>query len=341
MPSIYDSVPLLQNDSLQAIVDKSMPMKDLIGLSILPAVSSPTPLVKWEEITSTYGMAPIVASDAVSPLIEGGSVLQKQAMVCYIRQKYLLDLLDLTGLRTPGTREEKANVEELVKQLVNLQDRVERRRESLIFDALLDGTISYSLNNVIFTVDFGFNAAHIVQLTGTPRWTQLTTANPEKDFQDAIEVLEADGFEPTYALMNGLTRGLLDKNSTIRSLYQYNQAGAQVPGQYHWLPVLKGVELRTYNGRYQADTTGTSTKFIPDYYIIFVSQGSGARRIGSTYHGPLMLQDGSIVDSVNVVADRFTSPDPSQEFLRVQLSCLPVIHQPDSFYVCDVGTSGS
>lgn len=343
--SIYHDIPFLQNVVLTGVINDMPLLGNLIGETLLPTAEVPTRRIEWEVVRGGTNLAPIVAWDAQSPLVQGPGWERRAAECIDIREKYAIQEPDMLFLRNPGERESRAGRKLIGDALQMMKNDVEYTKEKMRWDALLTGKIQasdYALQGdevdgqvIALEIDFGIPASQYVTLTGTARWNQ-TTATPLVDFNNALKaVREANGRTITAAYMNTNTQLLLDRMESLRADFRYVSGADTLVKSAHITDVIQNVRIINYDEGYKRDRhwQGTFQYFLPDNKVMFTVGNLGGQ-FGDVANAPTVLADGSVV--TGIAAEQWTSPDPTREYIRVVTVCMPRIFHPDWFSVLTV-----
>lgn len=337
---LYD-IPFLRNVVLTDLISNVPVQGDLIGDQFLPTRTVPTRQVEWEVIKGGRNIAPIVAYDAQSPLVEGPGIERRSAECVDIREKYAIREADMLFLRNPGERESAAGRQIVADQLARMKSDILTRIEQMRFDALLAGQIvvndTVDGKKIAFTVDFGVPATQYVTLSGTARWND-SAPDPITDFNNALKtVREATGRRLRSALMNTNTHLLLDKMETLRADFRYVSGADTLVKSSHITDVIQNIRIVDYDEGYKTDVNweGTFTYFMPDNKVLFtVGATDGGERFGDVANAPTALADGTVVTGIG--AEQWTSPDPTREYIRVATVVMPRLFHPDWLVVLTV-----
>lgn len=340
--SLFHEIPFLRNVVLTDLVNNFRPLGNLIGSSIMPTANVPTRTVEWEQELGGRNIAPIVAWDAQSPLVQHPGVLRKSAEAVDIRQKYALREADLLFLRQPGERESRAGRDIVTGQLNRMRSNIETRIEAMRWSAMLTGAISYDQlvdgERLVITIAFDTPATQFVSLTGTAKWDAPTTATARTDFANALRVIrEGVGRRVTVAMMNSNTHMLLDNQDLLKQEFRYVEGANDLIKSEHVTAVISNIRIVDYDEGYKEDVNfnGTFVYFLPNNKVLFaVGATEDGEKYGDIAYAPHMLADGTVVSGTG--AENWTSPDPTREYIRVACVVMPRIFHPDWVYVLTV-----
>lgn len=334
MAGLYD-IEFLQNVVLTDLIN-NMPVEgEFRGAELLPSRNVPTRKVEWEVVYGGRNIAPIVARDAATPLVQAPGADRKSAELVSIREKFLLDEDTLLFLRQLGERESRAGRNIVSQQLNRMRGDVESRVEKMRWDAVVSGSVNETQTvdgeSLVAHIDFGVPSTQFINTTGGA-WTTPGTASPKTDFNIAKKtVREATGRGVRFAFMNSNTHETLDLVSGLQSDFRGQESAPQdLVKAAHVTDIISNVRIIDYDEGYKADVnwTGTFKYYLPDNKVVFaVGASDRGEPYGDLAVGPARLADGSTVDGL--FAETWTAADPTTDYIRVGLLAVPRIFHPD------------
>lgn len=340
--SDYHDIPFLQNVNLTNLVQNMPVQGDLRGSELLPTQTVDTRKVEWEAVLGGRNIAPIVAMDAASPLVNRPGVERHSAEVVDIRQKSFLDEATKLFLRRPGERESRGARLQVTRDLARMRADAESRVEKMRWDALISGSISETLtvDGETLVVSYDFRVPSTQRKTAAILWTSSSTADPRVEFKLATKtVREATGRRVKTAWMNSNTHDTMDKIQILQTDFRYTGPGSQdLVKNEHITDTIKNVRIIDYDEGFKEDVnwTGTFQYYLPDNKVIFaVGAVDGGEPYGDVATAPSALADGSIVDGM--YAETWTLADPTRDYLRVGTTAIPRIFHPDWVIAMTVG----
>lgn len=347
--SLYHEIPFLRNVALTDLIRKWIPSQNRIGATLLPSRPVLTRETEWDVELGANNIAPIVAWDAQSPLINVAGVQRYAAKAVDIREKWEIGEADILFLRAAGERETRnaaANARANIrKQVAKMKNDVENRLEKMRFDVFLTGrlTVNDTVDGQLLALnyDFGVPAASFRDATddaGGVVWSNTAAGDARVQFDAAKKVIrEATGQTVTSALMNENTRALINHQVLIRQDLVYVSGPSDLVRSPNITDVLSGIRIETYDDGYKLDVNGTGAHqyFLPDNKVIFfVGPAVGGEPFGDLATAPSLLADGSIVEGI--FAEQWTAPDPTREYIRVGMVAIPRVFHPDWFVTLTV-----
>jgi len=268
-------IPALQLEVLNKLITKFDRAPSMFFTGLFPAVQAESDTIKWEIEYGSAGMTPFVAPGSVAPAIGLDGIGEGSAKAAFYKEKMYFDEVFLNNMREPGTYATYQTAErKLAKGVRKLRFRIDRRREWMMSQMLLNGTLSYTMKGgTKFSVSYGIPASHLITLATDDKWGTGSTRNPVRDIYDAKSLLADDaGVTPSYAILNSELLKTLILDSNIQSLLSKSAFGdgslftnpAQVIGE------LLGVgKLMIYDELYEVTgwltgaVTGGATTAIP------------------------------------------------------------------------------
>jgi hypothetical protein len=339
---LYSEIPFLRSVVLTDLISNLRLEGELIGKELLPDGTSLTREVEWEVELGGRNIAPIVAYDAQSPLVQAPGIDRLSAEAVDIRQKFAVSEADILFLRQPGERENRMGREHVTRQLARMRGNIETRIEKMRWDALLTGQIAYSetVDGQLLTTNISFKVpvTQFVSLGGSNVWTDTTNAVPRTDFANALKLVrEATGRRVKVAYMNSNTHALLDQLTKLRDDFRYVEGANDLIKSEHVTQVISNIRIVDYDEGYKTDVNwaGAFNYFLPNNKVVFaVGATDGGEKYGEMAFVPHLLADGTIADKIG--AENWTQPDPTREYLRVAAAVIPRIFHPDWVYVLTV-----
>lgn len=223
-------IPALQLETLNKLISNIDKTPSNFFGNLFSSVQYPSDAIKWEIEYASGGMTPFVAPGSVAPTVGIDGVSQGAAKAAYWKEKMYFDEEFLNNLREPGTSATYQSAERhLAKGVKKLRYRCERRREWMMAQAMVNGSLSYTVpGGAKVSISYGRPTTHAVTLAGNYRWNvgAGSTANPISDIFTAKNVLSTDaGVQANYAIMNTEMLRVLIMNSGIQALLEKSAFG--------------------------------------------------------------------------------------------------------------------
>lgn len=223
----------------------------------------------------------------------------------------------------------------LGKDLATLDEMIVRREEWMAAQALQTGKVAIVGEAVDDEIDFSMDADHIVTLTSTDLWTDLTGhSDPIADLEDWSELIAKDsGLTGDTIIMGSDAARAFLKNAAVRSalnVWNYNlgriEPGQVAPGIRRIGAINAVATIYVYHEWY-IDANGVEQPMMdPKKVIVGSTQARCVKHYGA-------IQDLSATGAVPRFPKSWEEEDPSARFLMLQSAPLPVPHQIDGF-VC-------
>lgn len=165
----------------------------------------------------------------------------------------------------------------------------ERMIMQLLFCASGAPAISFAANGVAYAYNYDpngtWNSNNYFALTSPKLWTTPSTSDPIADLRTAQDaIFAATGTKPTVAMMNSVTFGAMCQSAAIIARF-VNRMGvnSSVLSPKDVKQIVKDeldIRVIVYGKQYKNES-GTTAKFVPDYYVSLVPDGD----LGKTWMG--------------------------------------------------------
>jgi len=271
-----EGIPQLKLETLNKVINAFPKAPNLHFSKMFGTNKAESDTIKWEIEYGSAGMTPFVAPGSVAPAIGLDGVGEGSAVAAFFKEKMYFDEEYLNNLRKLGTYAsfEAAKVK-LARGLRKLKNRMDRRREWMFSQALINGAFSYvTKGETNVSVSYGMPTTHIVTLATDDKWAAGSTRNPVRDIMDAQTVLSNDaGVRASKAYLNSELVKLLVLDTNIQALLAKSAFGN---GDLFTRPVqvlgsLLNIDLTVYDELYEvqgwlmtAVAAGSSTTFTVD-----------------------------------------------------------------------------
>lgn len=271
-----EGIPQLKLETLNKVLRAFPKAPKLFFSNLFGSNKAESDTIKWEIEYGSAGMTPFVAPGSVAPAIGLDGVGEGSAVAAFFKEKMYFDEEYLNNLRKIGSyaKHEAAKVK-LARGLRKLRNRMDRRREWMFSQALINGTFSYvTKGETQISVSYGMPTTHIVTLATDDKWLAGSTKNPVRDIMDAQTVLSTDaGVRADEAMLNSELVKLLVLDSDIQALLSKSAFGN---GDLFTRPVevlgsLLNIKLNVYDELYEVQgwlmstvTGGSTTEFTVD-----------------------------------------------------------------------------
>lgn len=223
-----------------------------------------------------------------------------------------------------------------------LTSKIIARLELARADALVNGVVTISEDDVVAEVDFERNPAHTV--TAATAWT-----NPAAPILEDLEAwtqvyVDANGVEPGSIVTSRRVMSLLMRSEQLRGQLGNTSAALLTRDQVNAL--LEGLGLpavTTYDARL-VDPSGTPRRVIPDDRFLFLPEPvdpNGESELGATLLGQTLESEEpdygiQAAEQPGIVVGNFKSRDPIGLWTHAAAIGIPIMANPDATFVADV-----
>lgn len=270
-------IPALQLTTLNKLISQIDRAPSNFFSSMFSSVQAPSDTIEWESEYASGGMTPFVAPGSVAPTVGIDGVSKGSAKAAYWKEKMYFDEEFLNNMRQPGTTATYQTAERsLAKGVKKLKYRCERRREWMLAQMFVNGTLNYNLpGGAKFSISYGVPTQHAFAPTGNFKWNTAkasTTADIVADVFTARTTLQTDiGVMPNKAIINSQMLQVMVIDKGIQTLLAKSAFGN---GDLYAQPEkvlgsLLGINLIVYDELYEVQAyvngtvTGGATTAIP------------------------------------------------------------------------------
>jgi hypothetical protein len=201
-------IPVLQLETLNKLISNIDKTPSNFFSNMFASVQYPSDAITWEIEYASGGMTPFVAPGSVAPTVGIDGVSKGSAKAAYWKEKMYFDEEFLNNLRQPGTTATYQTAErQLAKGVQKLRYRCERRREWMMAQMMVNGSLNYTMPaGAKISISYGVPSTHAFAPTSTAKWNTpkaTTTADIVGDIFTARTVLSTDaGVTPNNAIIN-------------------------------------------------------------------------------------------------------------------------------------------
>ncbi len=330
----YGELKVLQSRTMTEIV-RRFPRPQMIGQQLFPEKPVAGNVAAWDVVTGARGLARYIAQGGEAHIRALTERTRNTAELALIKEKKVIDEATKNFIDRPGAFDQPYGDQAITDELEALDRLVENRREASRWYALMNGQLDIRQSDpaINFVVDYGINASHKVNKTGTERWSQNTTAKPLNDLLAwKILIAQDSGVSAGDVYMNSNTMIYLVDNSDIRDLMKYT-VGDQI-ARNGYITALAGVNITIYDTTY-LDDSGNVQYMIPnDKTLIVAKDGLGKCFVGpSDIPGPTGVGTNKVVGKFSY---SWSTKDPVDTWILVGVRELPVIQNPNQMVIATV-----
>lgn len=223
----------------------------------------------------------------------------------------------------------------ITRALTELINRVRRRREEKVAQALTTGKVSYKGKSTEFELDFGFTADH----RSTVDWS--SAGDPLGALRAAKRAVQKrTGVSPTIVVMGSAAAAAFLAHADVKAVLDGNNYRAGTidltgtpDGGGDFLGTILG--MRVYEYTQSFTDNGVTTEMWPEDLVV-VGAVSADRRI---HRGPIFWEKEGIQTGQEVYSRQLEVENPDGRKIQVASSSLPIIHDPDTIQLLTVTTS--
>ncbi len=221
-------IPSLQLETLNKLISLMPPAPTNFFSNLFPATKYESDTIRWEIEYGSSGMTPFVAPGSVAPAIGIDGVGEASAKAAFFKEKMYFDEEFLNNMREPGSWATFQTAEKkLSRGAKKLDWRIQRRREWMYAQMLINGSLSYTQKGgTKFTVSYGVPTSHIITLANDYKWGTGIDRDPIADIFDGKRLLSDDaGVMVEYAMCNSELLKVLILDSKVQALLQKSAFG--------------------------------------------------------------------------------------------------------------------
>lgn len=296
-----------------------------------------------EIITGSDKLAQFVNQYEGAIQIKKASNIVKTLSLPRTFEKKLFTALELANYKSIGniyvtSPEERTRLSNqmVLQELEELKNRIIRRREQMACEALSNGKITISQDNIDFSVDFEFeNNVHLITLTSSSKWSE-TTSKPLQNIRSwKREIMKRCGMNADILILgseaadafvaNDSVKKELDTNNNRVGVMDLTQSPTK-SGMF--IGRMMGVDIYEYNQQYTKTDNSTADMINPKKAILVASSSPGFR----IHYGPIYrIENGNLKIYQNeLLVETNTNEDKTALDWKVEQKSLPTIHEPNA-----------
>jgi len=337
---------LFDSYTINKVVEQLYPARTFLKQTFFPNEQTfSTKYIEWDKIKTTRKLAPFVSSISKAKDMTKTGYTKNIVEAPYINMSVNVTNIDLLsrkagdGFQGSGKSPYEQAEEMLAKELLDLENKVERRCEWMASKALQSGS-------VVLDGDFSgkeINYGSVATLTPGALWS-VSTSDPIDDLGDwCLQLQESSGYIPDICIMSPSVVQYFIKNETVKELMDLLKLRigeinvAQLGNGVSFLGTLNVggsiLDIYSYVEWYTTDA-GVSTPMIPNGKVILGSKSASIEN----YFGYGAIQDLEYPDPISTKfwVKSWTEKNPSVRFLGMQSAPLPIFTIPDAFGVATV-----
>lgn len=214
-------IPQLQLETLNKLIRAFQRPSNLFFSNLFTSQNYESDTIKWEVEYGSAGMTPFVAPGSVAPTIGLDGVGEGSAKCAFFKEKIYYDEEFLNNLRQLGTLASYENANrKLARGLKKLRNRIDRRREWMAAQMVINGSFSYvTKGETKASVSYGIPASHLITIGAGYEWDDGANRDPIGDIFDSKKILSDDaGVSVKYAMCNSSLLKTLISDTKLQAL---------------------------------------------------------------------------------------------------------------------------
>lgn len=287
-----------------------------------------------------------------NPLLEGKTVdnigfKTRSYKPAYVKPKMRTTAQQILNTRSVGSpllvpEDPKAKAAaKLGADFAELDNMIARREEWMALQALQTGEIHIAGDGDDRTVEFDFDPDHIEVLTNLDAWNATGAGYRSDPINDLLTwrrlVLRDSGMAPTDCVLGNNAAMAFLNHPLVRDWFnrwnfipgQINVAAVGNVIEYGFIPAL-GMRLYTVNEWFIDPADDLEYEMLDPNKVLLLNRAARTARL----YGAIQDLDGLV--GVPRFPKSWIDNDPSVRWAQLQSAPLPVINQPDAFFVATV-----
>lgn len=291
----------------------------------------------YDVIKKSNHIAAMIGYGAEPPVVDRDAVASKMGELAKMGLKYIATEEELLALnQSRSDTEHKAMIDKLIVKGADLVKALQRRVGIAKLEAVTKGKFDYNKNGVKIVVDYGIPADQKIALTGTNAWTDVNADALGNLIEWNDKYLDVNGKKADVILMTRETQALLQKNAGIiaevRGVAKDGVTRVSVAElndvlDGYGLPPVQIVEQRKVTVRNVYTGVDEVIEFMPQYRVVFVSEGLGNFVYGATVENDF---------KPGIVLDAYDKKEPIESVLRAVAAGFPIVEKPSLLLHADV-----
>jgi hypothetical protein len=327
-PALRGLVDALEKEKLDAptLADRFLPNDQIFSTTFA-----------YDVIKKSNHIAAMIGYGAEPPVIDRDAVASKMGELAKMGLKYIATEEELLALnQSRSDAEHSAMIDKLGAKGADLVQALQRRVDIAKLEAVTKGKFDYNKNGVKIVVDYGIPSDQKIALTGTNAWTEVNADALGNLIEWNDKYLTVNGKKADVILMTRETQALLQKNAGVIAeargvakdgVKRISVAEVNDVLDGYGLPPVQIVEQRKVTVRNVYTGVDEVIEFMPQYRVVFVSEG-----LGNFVYGPTVEND----FKPGVVLDAYDKKEPIESVLRVVAAGFPIVEKPSLLLHADV-----
>jgi hypothetical protein len=338
-------ISLLQPTVFRGVVERFTAPETLPLLSRVPKTPWLFPTAEWDVIRGSRAVARYNTVNSEANIVDRLGRTHESGAFAHIREKKIFDVTTLQWIRTPGAIAATNAAAAIMRELRDLNTRIDNRVELSLWQALTGNlVIEDEEYGRIGTIDFKFLPSH--KPTVSTPWTDALPGQIVQDIRSWKELVDIDGGVQAVEawtsteVLDAIFDSFANNGDGTKNFAAAALLSDRMKEQYYTsgtLPTFMGLNWRVNRSVYDATGSGyTANPLDPKDNTRFLTSGSIVLGNFET-NRPIELIEGLPGDHdaptnfTGRFAKNFREQDPSELQFLIAYSFLPVVTRPDQF----------
>lgn len=323
-------ITLLEPYVLNGVIERFPPSDQMLGLSIVGRAPYPDTVWEYDIISRRRNIARPNTPNSPAFIVDQNGVGKMRGGFLYTREKKVFEPTTIRWLRAPGQINAPAAEAAVLREMTELNARIDRFHEFLTWKMLAVGSFDLTDLGHPVSIDYGIDASHTP--TSATFWN-TPTANIITDLQDWKRIISRDSDARLTSLIgNSITIDTYYRHQQIQEGLSDAQKGAfALDGK---VPRSQGIQFQEYDRGYVDDFTVPSTPvfvtYIPDGF--WAGQATGGPQSFVFWDGPA-ADDEAPIGHTGKFSKTWKEKDPSARQILIESNAFPVLFQPDHIII--------
>lgn len=319
-------ISLLEPNVLTGLIEKFTAPPESVATSLFPKRSYPETVAKWDVIKGKRERARPTMPNREGKIVGQMGLGQKTSTFIYVREKKAFEPTTLRWLREPGEIAAKNAEAQVRREVVDLNNRLDRLVESYCWEAL-KGHIIIDEPDVKADVDMGYDATHTP--TAGTLWSDAG-ADIIGNVKAWKKLIETDsGFSPSEIYLSSGVMDYVYNNTAMKAMWS-----DRLKEQYLMSMTITGFlgfNWHIFDGGFE-DESGTFVPYLPDTHILMLSNGGNPFEI---LEG-LSADEDAPTNHTGKFSKTWETKDPSGRFVLVEYNFMPIVTRVENVVYAEV-----
>lgn len=312
-----DNVP----DTRQYLLAQFMPAKNVFDIKF-----------SYNVIDRVYARtASITGFNATAPLRDKDGLAKHFGEVAKVQHGFRVDEEELLRFNRPRTDEERQQaIDYVYNQTDNLVAGVRDIKEWMRAQAIYQGALTYSENDIKISVDFGIPADN--KITAATAWTDHAASTPLTDLQNAVKQYKSAnrGAAPAVVHVSSAVVADLLLNEQIKAQIFGSPTDKRLVTQSDLRNVLSALSLPDFVvNDDEIDNGAGLERLLPERRLVFLPSGT----VGQTMSGVTVEKN---YQPGTYVVTEIKETNPPQQAVFVGETVFPALQRPSAIVFLNV-----